>query len=273
VNTAVPVLLILGAVLWHIMVFRLAPRLGLVKPNFRKTPIMASYGIVSFGYVAAAIVTAAYLGPAQWRHALLYLWVMAVMWALGAADDIWGSREVGGFAGHFRKLFTQGKITTGAVKAIGGGIVGIAAGYVISEGEPVRWALAAVLIPLTANMLNLLDLRPGRASAVFFLGLGVTCLVTLGRLQAPWVVGAIALVAFAWAIPDSRGKAMMGDSGSNSLGAALGVTVALNTFPAFQMVAILCIAALHVFSERHSISDLIERNPILRRLDRLVGVR
>lgn len=272
-NALIPALLFLAAITWHAAIFRLSPRLGLVKPNFRKTPIMASYGIVSFGYMVAAIVALASAGLVEWRHAMLYLWVMGAMWALGAADDIWGSRDVGGFLGHFRKLFTQGEVTTGAVKAIGGGVVGIAAGYAISEGQPVRWALAAVLIPLAANMLNLLDLRPGRAAAVFFAGLVVTYTVTLGRLQAPWVVAAIAVVAFAWAAADSRGRAMMGDSGSNSLGAALGVTMALSTGIAFQLAAILCIAALHVFSERHSISDLIERNPILRRLDRLVGVR
>jgi UDP-GlcNAc:undecaprenyl-phosphate/decaprenyl-phosphate GlcNAc-1-phosphate transferase len=272
-NAAIPALLIAAAAVWHLVIFRLSPRLGLIRPNFRKQPIMASYGIASFGYVAALISILYVYDVVLWQHALLYLWVMAAMWALGVADDLWGSREVGGFLGHFRKLLTQGKVTTGVVKAIGGGIVGIGAGEAVCGGDPLRWVLAAVLIPLMANALNLLDLRPGRAAAVFFLGLGVTCIVTLGRLQAPWVVGAIALVAFVWAIPDSRGRAMMGDSGSNSLGAALGVTMALNTGITFQLVAILCIAALHLFSEKHSISDLIERNRALRRLDRLLGVR
>lgn len=265
--------LLVAALGWNLLIYRLSPRLGLLKPNFQKTPIMASYGIVSFPYMVAGIVHLGCLDVIQWRHALLYLWVMAAMWALGIADDVWGSREVGGFLGHFKKLFTQGKVTTGAVKAIGGGVVGVVAGYVISEGEPVRWALAAVLIPLAANMLNLLDLRPGRAVAVLFLGLGVTYIAAFGELQAGWAVGVIALVAFAWAIPDSRGWAMMGDSGSNSLGAALGVTMALNTGIYFQLIAILCIAALHLFSEKRSISDLIENNPALRRIDRLLGVR
>jgi UDP-N-acetylmuramyl pentapeptide phosphotransferase/UDP-N-acetylglucosamine-1-phosphate transferase len=66
---------------------------------------------------------------------------------------------------------------------------------------------------------------------------------------------------------------MMGDSGSNMLGAALGLTVALNTNLAFQWVIIALIAALHVYSEQRSVNEFIERNPILRTIDRRLGVR
>jgi UDP-GlcNAc:undecaprenyl-phosphate GlcNAc-1-phosphate transferase len=272
-SLAAPRGLLAAAVAWHVATFRLAPRLGLVKLNFRKAPIMASYGVASFGYVVATLGSLGLMDVVQWRHVLLYLWVMAAMWALGVADDIWGSRDVGGFAGHFRKLFKECKLTTGAAKAIGGGAVGIWAGYQISDGDPARWILAAMLVPLSANLLNLFDLRPGRAVAVFFLALGVICIVALGSLQSAWIVGAIAAVALVWAIPDSLGRAMMGDSGSNSLGAALGITMALNTGIVFQLAAICVIAALHVFSERHSITDLIEHNRTLSWIDRRLGVR
>ena len=124
--------------------------------------------------------------------------------------------------------------------------------------------LSSAVIALTANFLNLFDLRPGRAVAVFFLGLGVICMSALGRLEVPWVVGAIALVTLAWTIPDSRGKTMMGDAGSNSLGVALGLTVALNTGILPQLAVIACIIAIHLYSEKHSISALIERNVVLR---------
>lgn len=269
----IPVVLTLTAVGWHIGVFRVSPRLGLVKPNFNKQPIMASYGIVSFAYVAAAVCSLAAMGGAQWSDAGLYLGVMGVMWALGAIDDIYGTREVGGFRGHFRKLLRERKLTTGAAKALGGGVVGLAAGWIVSGGDLVRWVPAALVIPLAANVLNLVDLRPGRAAAVFFLGLGVICIAELGRLQAPWVVGAVAAVAFAWALVDSRGRAMMGDSGSNSLGAALGLTIVLSTGLAFQAAAVVCLVAIHWYSEKHSIAALIERNAVLRGIDGRLGVR
>jgi UDP-N-acetylmuramyl pentapeptide phosphotransferase/UDP-N-acetylglucosamine-1-phosphate transferase len=265
--------IVLVALVWHVLVFYLAPKLSLIKPNYAKEPIISSYGIISFAYIAATVGVLMLLGYAPMREGKLYLSVMAAMWALGILDDIFGSREVGGFKGHFKKLIYERKLTTGAVKAIGGGIVGIVAGWFISDGEIIRWIPAALIIPLSANILNLVDLRPGRAVAVFFLGLGVTYIGAHGGLAAPSIVGAIAIVTAAWGIVDSRGRAMMGDSGSNALGAALGVTIALNTGLIFQIVAIVVIIAIHLYSEKHSISKLIDGNFVLRAIDSRLGVR
>ena len=143
----------------------------------------------------------------------------------------------------------------------------------ISGGDPARWVTAALVIPLAANVLNLVDLRPGRAVAVFFGGLGVTCILALGRMPAPWIVGTVALVALAWGIVDSRGRAMMGDAGSNMLGAALGLTIALGTSLPVQIAAIAVFCAVHWYSEKRSISVLIESNRMLRAIDRRLGVR
>lgn len=269
---AVCVIALLIACLWHVVVARLSPRLGLVKPNFRKTPVMASYGLIAFPYVAAIGVTLAVLGCVSWAHARLYLWVMAMMWLLGAVDDIWGTREVGGFKGHFRKLFAERQLTTGAIKAIGGGLVALAAGYAIYGHDLLRALPAAVVIALATNLLNLFDLRPGRAVAVLFAGLVVTYILTHGCLVALPLVGAIAAIALIFGVADSRGKAMMGDSGSNALGAALGLTIAVSA-PNWMIPAVIVMAAVHVYSEKHSISGLIDRNRVLREIDRRLGVR
>ncbi|MCX6343595.1 MAG: hypothetical protein NT018_00810 [Armatimonadetes bacterium] len=268
-----PIFLLLTAIIIHIAIFRLAPKMGLVKLNYKKTPIMASYGIAAFGYIAAILVALALLGYGGWRETELYLAVMGAMWALGAADDIFGNRDVGGFKGHFKKLLLERQLTTGAFKAIGGGCVGIAAGWFVSGGNPVKWALAALLIPLASNILNLFDLRPGRAVAVFFFGLGVTCIRAGAQLAAPWLIGSIAIVAMAFGVLDSRAKAMMGDSGSNALGAAMGLAMVTNTGIVFQISAIIIIVAIHLYSEKRSVSALIERNPVLKSIDRRLGVR
>ncbi|MCE5199304.1 hypothetical protein LLG39_10050, partial [bacterium] len=216
------IVLLAVAAFWHLIVFRMSPRLGLVKLNFNKTPIMASYGIVSFAYIAAIAGGLKLAGRIDVEHMVLYIAVMAAMWVLGIMDDVWGTREVGGFKGHFKKLILERKLTTGAVKALGGGVVGIIGGWWLSGGDPARWITAALLIPLASNILNLFDLRPGRAVAVFFLGIGVTWLQVGGSMSAPLLVGTISAVTLIFSIVDSRGKAMMGDSGSNMLGAALG---------------------------------------------------
>jgi UDP-N-acetylmuramyl pentapeptide phosphotransferase/UDP-N-acetylglucosamine-1-phosphate transferase len=80
------------------------------------------------------------------------------------------------------------------------------------------------------------------------------------------------VIALIFGIADSRGKAMMGDSGSNSLGAALGLTIALSA-PKWIIPAIIWFATVHVYSEKRSISELIERNRVLRAIDRKLGVR
>lgn len=264
--------LLVVAALWHIAILRLAPKLGLVKPNFRKKPILASYGLVQLPYIAVAGVFLAEQRWTKWSDTWLYLSVMAAMWLLGAIDDIWGSREVGGFKGHFRKLLFERKLTTGAVKALGGGMVALIAGWMIHPHSLFQAALTAIVIALATNVLNLFDLRPGRAVAVLFAGLGVTYIVTCGRLIASPLVAAIAAIALVFGIADSRGKAMMGDSGSNSLGAAFGLTIALSA-PAWVIPAILLFAVVHVYSEKRSISELIEQNRALRTIDRYLGVR
>lgn len=263
---------IAAAALWHVLIQRLTLRLGLIKPNFIKKPVFASYGLVQLPYIAAIGVVLADLGWVKWSDARLYLSVMAAMWLLGAIDDIWGSREVGGFKGHFRKLILQRKLTTGAVKALGGGAVALVAGWAIHPHDLVQAALAAMVVALATNTLNLFDLRPGRAVAVLFAGLGVTYIVTCGRLVAWPLIAAIAVVALVFGIADSRGKAMMGDSGSNSLGVALGLMIALSA-PSWVIPAILLFAAVHVYSEKRSISELIQRNRALRAIDRYLGVR
>lgn len=271
-STPLIVTLALSAAFWHVLITRLAPRLGLLKPNFRKQPIMASYGLIAFPYIAVASLTLASLGYATWAHVRLYLAVMGSMWILGAIDDIWGSREVGGFKGHFRKLLVEKSLTTGAVKAIGGGLVALGTGCVIYHQNIPRALLAAAVIALATNLLNLLDLRPGRAVAVLFCGLGVTYIVKYGRLVALPLVSAIALIALVFGIADSRGKAMMGDSGSNCLGAALGLTIVLSA-PLWMIPALAIMAAVHVYSEKRSISALIDGNRLLRAIDRCLGVR
>jgi len=261
-----------AAVAWHVLIARLAPRLGLVKPNFRKTPILASYGLIAFPYIAAAGAILASRGFLSYKHLWLYIGTMGAMWVLGAIDDIWGSREVGGFAGHFRRLIVEHRLTTGAVKAIGGGMVALVAGYAIYGHDLFRTLTAGVTIALSANLLNLFDLRPGRAVAVLFAGLVVTCIISRAKLAACPLIAAITAVALIFGIVDSRGRAMMGDSGSNCLGAALGLTIALST-PNWMLPAIALIVAVHIYSEKHSISGLIESNGVLRAMDRFLGVR
>jgi hypothetical protein len=160
--------------------------------------------------------------------------------AIGVADDLWSGEERG-----FRAHLGKGS-TTGVLK-----LVGIPA-YALWRTRSVS---AGVLVGLAANMLNQLDTRPGRALKVY-LALAIP-------LRAPKAI-AVLLAPY-----DLREMAMLGDSGSNALGALLGFWSVRRFTERQRWSAIAALAGLTLLGERKSLGSLIERTPLLRELDRL----
>ena len=176
--------------------------------------------------------------------------------AFGAYDDLAGSGDRRGFRGHLGAL-RHGEVTTGAVKLGGIGVTGILSA-VVTGGPAADVILNAGLVAGGANLLNLFDLRPGRAIKVA---------VAIG---APGAIGTAAPVAAALALlPEDLGeRAMLGDAGANALGALLGARAAV--LPRSARIAVLAgIAGLTAASEKVSFTKVIERTPALRRLDML----
>ena len=66
---------------------------------------------------------------------------------------------------------------------------------------------------------------------------------------------------------------MLGDTGSNAFGAVWGVAAALYFAPWAQVGVVVLLLLFQAWSETHSLSKAIERSPLLRRLDRKIGVR
>lgn len=250
-------------------------RAGLVRPNYRGTPIPVAFGLVTVLWAAAALLTA----PISLGLAAGVVWpyvaALAGFGLLGLADDIWGDRSARGLRGHVRALIGGRRVTTGLVKAVGGVVLAAALAAELSGGRPWRMAAGALVIALSANAVNLLDLRPGRAGAVFLvLALALGCsLAASGRARAAWPLALVAAPAIAVYCADRRGSVMMGDAGSNALGAVLGVAL-VSAAPTWGLsLALIALLALHIFAERASITRAIEASPVLRALDRLTGVR
>lgn len=256
----------------------LCRRWGLVKPNFRGDPIPASVGL-TYLLIAAPVCAVLLLLPVLRRDAALYLLVIAVFGGLGLADDLWGSRTVGGFRGHLRSLFAL-RPTTGAFKLVGGGIVALLASAILHAPLTLHAAVLfplvvdALVIALAANALNLLDLRPGRAQFGFALlllfPLLLACLTRDSRLPLLLV---IALAAAREWRADSGAQAMMGDTGSNLLGAAAGLTAALLLPLWGRLLLLSLLIALNVAAERVSLSRVIASTVWLNSLDRRLGIR
>lgn len=192
--------------------------------------------------------------------------MLTLTWALlGLLDDLYGSRGARGFQGHVRALL-RGRLTTGGAKLLIGGGVSLLAGWFVSRGSWPFAILNGLLIALCTNFLNLLDLRPGRALKAFF-GLGIIA----WALNPPASGGLVPLFAAAvvYAPLDFSARAMMGDVGSNTLGAMAGLALVLSLGVWGKIGLVLMLMAVHLYAEIASLSDLIERVAPLRWLDRL----
>ncbi|XVX21777.1 hypothetical protein ACQP1U_07970 [Actinomycetota bacterium] len=189
--------------------------------------------------------------------------------ALGALDDLAGDARSKGLKGHLGAL-ARGEVTTGAIKVVGLGLTGVAAAAALDRGRrhPLDTLLAGGVIAGTANLLNLLDLRPGRALKVAIVGGGAIA------ASAPSATAARPALAVAGAAagllpPDLRGESMLGDTGANAAGAALGVALVERCGPVGRAVALASLVGLTLASEKVSFTKVIESTPVLRELDAL----
>ena len=166
--------------------------------------------------------------------------VVAAVAAIGLADDVWSGPERG-----FRRHLRAGR-TTGVLKLVGIPLVGLAATRKLS---------GALLVGLAANFVNQLDTRPGRALKAYLAG---------AVLSGAPVRSAVFLLPY-----DLREKTMLGDAGSNALGAMLGLSSVSRLTGRSRWLAIGVLAGLTLLGERRSLGALIERTPGLSTLDRL----
>jgi UDP-N-acetylmuramyl pentapeptide phosphotransferase/UDP-N-acetylglucosamine-1-phosphate transferase len=253
---------------------------ALSRTNHRGEPISLIEGpAVAFGATLAAAAGAVAASPQgdRTRTAAAVLLAGGVAGAVGAYDDVVGARPEQrrdkGFAGHLRAL-RQGRISTGAAKVAGIGAAGLACAALLPRpgrpGGPItRTAdvlVDAALVAGSANLLNLFDLRPGRALKVALLAATPMTVAAgpAGRIAAS-VCGAAC-----GALGDDLGeRTMLGDTGANALGALLGMAAAAG-LPTRARVGVLAgIVALTAASERVSFTAVIARTPVLREFDAL----
>ena len=165
---------------------------------------------------------------------------VAAVAAIGLADDVWSGPERG-FKGHLG----AGR-TTGILKLVGIPLVGLLVTRKVS---------GALLVGLAANFLNQLDTKPGRALKAYLAGALV--------VGAP-LGNAVLLLPY-----DLRENVMLGDAGSNALGAMLGLSSVSRITGRSRWLAIGALAGLTLLGERRSLGELIERTPGLRTIDSL----
>lgn len=232
--------------------------------------------------VSAGLISGSLLIEAPRQRAATLL-VTIVAGGLGAVDDFLESGDSKGLRGHLSAL-ARGQITTGGIKVIGIPAASIAAATILRTGRHSHGLLTANrasadhscwattvdvvvtggVIAGTANLFNLLDLRPGRA-----LKAGLLTLAFMphrhGRTWAPSAAVAGSAAA-AWP-EDLAGAVMLGDTGANALGAVLGTVLAENSTAKQRALILSGLVGLTLLSEKVSFTSVIESTPGLREID------
>lgn len=220
--------------------------------NFEGKPVRAMGLAVVLGMASGAGLT---------RNALP--WVIAALGFgfFGWLDDTFGDRSATGFKGHLRAA-SKGRLTTGFWKIIGGGATALLAAYAATGGGvPVRWFLLGVGVALSANAFNLVDTRPARACALF-LALMVPVIASVPLMSLTLILPVV--IFLYW---DRRCLAMLGDAGSNALGAVWAILVLSQRTTVGIVVIVALLVVFHVWTEFNSINAFVSRHAILDRLD------
>ncbi len=233
--------------------------IGSLDYNFNKRSIPVGFG----GYILL-LETFLYFIPTK---NISSIWASLILiTTVGTYDDFLGDKSVKGLRGHMT-AFIHGKVTSGFLKALTGVVVAFMASIHIGD-HLFSIVTHFLLILFMINMINLFDIRPGRALKVFFLlflFLGVaTPFLRVNNFG--FVILGILLVVF---YQDLHAKIMIGDSGANLIGLHLGIWYSIYIDLIWQWFIIFFLLFLHYYSEKKSISVLIENNKFLKRIDLL----
>ena len=212
----------------------------------------------------------------------------------GAHD---GGKVAKGLKGHLGAL-AHGQVTTGVIKIAGIGASALAASALVGSkatsvsGKAADLVLNTVLIAGTANLANLLDLRPGRAlkatvlvaAPLSYFSCAAAKTPASGASGAPsakpvspaspasaqrLLASGLNAAAITALVEDLQETTMLGDTGANAAGALLGTSLAANDSWKLRLGAALGVVGLILASEKVSFSKVIAANPALNWLDQL----
>lgn len=273
------------------------------RTNFHGVTVSLRGGVAMAGAAVASAAVASALSD-QPRAAL-----GGAVAALGGAvagyiDDVDqgahdGGKVAKGLKGHLGAL-AHGQVTTGVIKIAGIGASALAASALVGSkatsvsGKAADLALNTVLIAGTANLANLLDLRPGRALKATVLVATPLSYFSCAAAKTPasgasgaasatpaapasasgasaqrLLASGLNAAAITALVEDLQETTMLGDTGANAAGALLGTSLAANDSWKLRLGTALGVVGLILASEKVSFSKVIAANPALNWLDQL----
>lgn len=240
---------------------------NVLRPNYKKDMIPVSMGIVFLPMLIINAIILAYFTTnfKDMLHIFIFLFGLVSMFFAGILDDIIGNRDVSGLKGHFKSLL-NGKLTTGGFKALFGGFIGLVISIAISKNI-YDIVINTLIIALSTNLMNLLDLRPGRAIKGYLV-ISIVLLFTLGEYTRNLLLLIFPNV-IAYFNQDLKAKAMMGDTGSNVLGISIGILFVMVYPLKVRLIWLAFLIFIHILTEKYSLTKIIENNKFLNFIDKL----
>ena len=238
-----------------------------IRPNYKGEMIPVSMGIVFLPMIIINGIIVAFFTVNFVSSSLLFMFIFGIMsmFFAGIIDDTIGNRDVSGLKGHFKSLF-KGKLTTGGFKAVFGGFVGLIISVSISKNIA-DIIINTLIIALSTNLMNLFDLRPGRAIKVYLVIMIAIFITLTGYIQLlPLLILPNVLAYFNY---DLKAKAMMGDTGSNVLGISIGMLMAFGYTLNVRIAWLVFLVLIHLLTEKFSLTKIIEKNKVLNFIDKL----
>ena len=256
------------------------------RTNFHGATVSLRGGVAMAGAAVASAAVASALSD-QPRAALGGVVASLGGGLAGYIDDVDqgahdGGKVAKGLKGHLGAL-AHGQVTTGVIKIAGIGASALAASALVGSkatsvgGKVADLALNTVLIAGTANLANLLDLRPGRALKATVLVATPLSYFSCAAAKAPaspasaqrLLASGLNAAAITALVEDLQETTMLGDTGANAAGALLGTSLAANDSWKLRLGTALGVVGLILASEKVSFSKVIAANPALNWLDQL----
>lgn len=273
------------------------------RTNFHGVTVSLRGGVAMAGAAVASAAVASVLSD-QPRAALGGVVASLGGGLAGYIDDVDqgahdGGKVAKGLKGHLGAL-AHGQVTTGVIKIAGIGASALAASALVGSkatsvgGKVADLALNTVLIAGTANLANLLDLRPGRALKATVLVATPLSYFSCAAAKAPasgasgaasatpaapasasgasaqrLLASGLNAAAITALVEDLQETTMLGDTGANAAGALLGTSLAANDSWKLRLGTALGVVGLILASEKVSFSKVIAANPALNWLDQL----
>lgn len=275
------------AMIWSLVVWS-GLRTTLERPvfrrkNYRGAELSTAGGLgipISLYFSGAVIAVLSAIGATVDPFAMTAFTLTAIAVGgfslLGLLDDLAVDEGASGYRGHLKALLS-GRLTAGALKMVAGPAVALVVVQPAS-GDSFAWLLIdGAIVALAANLANLFDRAPGRVTKVGTFAVAALVLACMfgapGPVETvlPGLFGVMVVMGAAWGLlmPELREEMMLGDTGANPLGAAIGLAVVLTQSQAVRLGVLVVLVALNLLSERVSFSSVIQRVGVLRVVDQL----